>query len=364
MQVKNTRKEQSFMKNNTLFEQFRSRLVRIGIVKALIPALVIGFAVNFLLAFITWFLDLSLVVVLIVSIGAGVLAAAISAPIFYCKLFRPTTKMIARTVDRLGLEERIITMHELENDESYIAMRQREDAKESLSRVDRNQLKYNLSKALVISLCIVCVLGLSMTVVSSLAALDVISTGSGLIGSLFPPEEEIDPDTGKPIERFTVIYVAGVNGSIQGQAIQTVKKGYDASPVLAVPDEGYEFLAWSDGLMTAERWDWEILEDFTVEAVFIEERMKQPGDGEGDGDGDSKGDAGNKSDKPNSDDPDKSTDGAGRGGDTDNNTVINGETKYKDRFDYKKSMDDVLEDESLSDELRDILANFFDSLNS
>lgn len=99
---------------------------------------------------------------------ARVAAIAAFVPIFYYKKFRPTTKDVARRIDRLGLEERIITMTELEKDESYIAMRQREDAKRKLGAVDAKQIRFRFSTAAAVVAAICAVLGVSMTTVTDL----------------------------------------------------------------------------------------------------------------------------------------------------------------------------------------------------
>lgn len=54
---------------------------------------------------------------------------------------------------------------------------------------------------------------------------------------------------------YTVEYTAGTGGSISGEATQRVEKGGDTQSVRAVPDSGYQFVGWSDGVESAERSD-------------------------------------------------------------------------------------------------------------
>jgi len=66
----------------------------------------------------------------------------------------------------------------------------------------------------------------------------------------------------------TLTYNAGAGGSISGATPQTVDYGADGSEVTAVPDVGYRFVRWSDGVMTASRTDTNVTADITVTAVF------------------------------------------------------------------------------------------------
>jgi uncharacterized repeat protein (TIGR02543 family) len=72
------------------------------------------------------------------------------------------------------------------------------------------------------------------------------------------------------INVYTLTYTAGTNGLIDGlsQVTQTVAHGSDATPVTAVPDEGYHFVDWSDGILTAARQDTSVTGDIAVTANF------------------------------------------------------------------------------------------------
>ncbi|MBN2451700.1 MAG: choice-of-anchor D domain-containing protein, partial [Lentisphaeria bacterium] len=70
------------------------------------------------------------------------------------------------------------------------------------------------------------------------------------------------------ILQYTLIYTAGVNGTIDGVSPQTVDHGADGAAVTAVPDPGYGFVQWSDGVTTAARQDTNVAADITVTAEF------------------------------------------------------------------------------------------------
>ena len=63
-------------------------------------------------------------------------------------------------------------------------------------------------------------------------------------------------------------YAASEGGSIQGEVNQTVLKGESATMVTALPEPGFEFTGWSDGLQTAERKDINIQGNISVVANF------------------------------------------------------------------------------------------------
>ncbi len=67
---------------------------------------------------------------------------------------------------------------------------------------------------------------------------------------------------------FTLSYIAGANGSISGTTPQTIVQGGTASNVTAVPANGYRFVSWSDGVLTAERTDTNIQANLSVTATF------------------------------------------------------------------------------------------------
>ena len=70
------------------------------------------------------------------------------------------------------------------------------------------------------------------------------------------------------IDTFTLNYAAGDNGSLTGEASQTVNYGADGSQVTAVPSTGYHFVNWSDGSTVNPRTDPNVTANVTVTANF------------------------------------------------------------------------------------------------
>ena len=70
------------------------------------------------------------------------------------------------------------------------------------------------------------------------------------------------------IPTYTIAYHTGGNGSIDGETNQLVKEGENSSSVTAVPDEGYRFVGWSDGVKNATRQDCNVVSDVNVSATF------------------------------------------------------------------------------------------------
>lgn len=67
---------------------------------------------------------------------------------------------------------------------------------------------------------------------------------------------------------YRVTYSAQTGGSVVGKAEQHVEKGGVCEEVTAVPDEGYVFVSWSDGITDATRKDKEVLQDLEITASF------------------------------------------------------------------------------------------------
>ena len=70
------------------------------------------------------------------------------------------------------------------------------------------------------------------------------------------------------ITTFTLTYTAGANGTITGISPQTIVHGGSGTEVTAVPNAGYHFVSWSDGVLTASRTDTNVTADITVTASF------------------------------------------------------------------------------------------------
>jgi len=74
----------------------------------------------------------------------------------------------------------------------------------------------------------------------------------------------------RDFSHFGLTYSSTTGGSVSGETEQIVAVGASGSTVTAVPDEGYIFVQWSDGLTTETRTDTNVTEDISVVAEFEE----------------------------------------------------------------------------------------------
>lgn len=286
--------------SNEIFKKYYNKLAREGIVKGLLCGLIIGLALLFIMATSFWFFGYQNTLVLALTF---VVVTAAATVLFYHFKFRPTTKSIAKRVDALGLEERLLTMHQLEGDTSYIAMRQREDALKALSKLDSSLLKWAVSIPLIVATCICGVAGLGMTGVYTAYALDAIDSGMGIISDAVTPDPqayyityaiegygriELVDDKGNVLDWMEVQPEAeqgqtdmfgnplrkddtGEEGEdLHSKLSQKVFEGQDARTVRAMSNSNYFFLKWSDGVTSPTRNDLEVMEDKNVTAIFVE----------------------------------------------------------------------------------------------
>ena len=68
---------------------------------------------------------------------------------------------------------------------------------------------------------------------------------------------------------YTLTYNAGANGSISGTTPQTVAYLTSGSQVIAIPNTGYHFTSWSDGVLTSNRTDTAWIGGTNVTATFV-----------------------------------------------------------------------------------------------
>lgn len=67
---------------------------------------------------------------------------------------------------------------------------------------------------------------------------------------------------------FTVTYTSAPHGRIEGETEQEVRYGAKATPVTAVPDDGYAFVRWSDYCETPTRIDFGFTDNASFTAIF------------------------------------------------------------------------------------------------
>lgn len=110
-------------------------------------------------------------------------------------------------------------------------------------------------------------------------------------GGTTDPNDPNDPSTEVPDDKktYTLHYTASEGGHIFMEGVppassvsQKVAAGESGTAVTAVPEEGYEFVRWSDGRTTATRADDNVTSDITVTAEFAPDADYKPfagGDG-------------------------------------------------------------------------------------
>ena len=337
------------MKTKGTFKKHGKKLCIEAILRAALCGISVGFAADFATALALWFTPVD---GLWICIGVFVIVSLIASLLFYFLKFRPTDVSSARRLDSLGLKERLITMVEYQNDDSYMANLQRNDAKASLSRLNVKALKILIPRAIAISLVVCALLGSGMTTVNALSESGIIPSGDDIIDSLI--EDQMT-------EYVSVSYVIEEGGIIEGDEEQIIVKGTDASTVTAVADEGYVFKEWSDGYASPTRTDTEISVDVTYTAIFTE-----LGDEEGEGEnGDGEGEEGDEPQDQPSDPQDSEGDGGSNGEGDPNSDSSSGGGNIMDPANQIINNDEYYRDviERLTDETGDRLENNDGSLS-
>lgn len=408
-----------------VFKKYYKKIGRESILKALLCGLTIGFSLMFVCIAASWLAGFKAGIY--IGLGLFVAATAIATPLFYTFRFRPTTKKIAQRIDTLGLEERILTMAELENDDSFIAMKQREDAMNAMKSVSSEMLKIAVSVPLIAAVAISATLGTGMTVAAAVApdggknfvdglkekqTYDITYTveGKGWVIDFTKKENaaliaamkerarqrEIDKANGKEVtedetlpgtfqSRLGIVYTAsdetaqatmvldGANYEDTTYTFEVTEGEEFGVKLMALPQKGYVFVGWSDGVTSPYREDMEATATKTVTATF--EEVTDPGGGsknDGQEQGEEPGDAdsGNGS---------SSSSGDGSGDGNNNNTsnsngegskaapanqIINGETYYGDVFEdaYREMLERMKDNNSLSEAEKKAISDYLDSI--
>lgn len=408
-----------------VFKKYYKKIGRESILKALLCGLTIGFSLMFVCIAASWLAGFKAGIY--IGLGLFVAATAIATPLFYTFRFRPTTKKIAQRIDTLGLEERILTMAELENDDSFIAMKQREDAMKAMKSVSSEMLKIAVSVPLIAAVAISATLGTGMTVAAAVApdggkhfvdglkekhTYEITYTveGKGWVIDFTKKENaaliaamkerarqrEIDKANGKEVTedetlpdtfrtRLGIVYTAidetaqativldGANYEDTTYTFEVTEGDEFGVKLMALPQKGYVFVGWSDGVTSPYREDMEATATKTVTATFEKVTDLLNGEkGEGQGQGEEPGDedSGNGS---------SSSAGEGSDGDGNPNTgnsggegakaapanqIINGETYYGDVFEdaYREMLERMKNNNSLSEAEKKAISDYLDSI--
>lgn len=346
---------------NEDMKKFRRRVVRSAVLRSALSALGIAGGVLVVSALASWIFAFKEGIWLSVGLFAGVFFGA--SLLFYFVKYRPSAKDVAASIDALGLEERIITRLELEGDESYIARLQREDAQKALSAADHTLIKIAASSALIVAAAVSMVFALGALTVDSLYTAGVIPGGLEVAAE------------GRVLRDFKLNYTAPQNGGkiyywvengIGEEVTDTiiVKEGEDAPPVIVVPDEGYAFIGWSDGLYDVYRQERAISRSLTVRAKFeaveyLEDLADDPQNG------DQSSQPGQMDPDMPPQDPQRPNDPTGAGNHSDTNKQINdGQTYYGDEYGnaYNDAMDRLGEGSDIPENLQGGISGYLDSI--
>ena len=385
--------------------------------------LTIGFSLMFVCIAASWLAGFKAGIY--IGLGLFVAATAIATPLFYTFRFRPTTKKIAQRIDTLGLEERILTMAELENDDSFIAMKQREDAMNAMKSVSSEMLKIAVSVPLIAAVAISATLGTGMTVAAAVApdggrhfvdglkekhTYEITYTVEGkgwvidftkkenaaLIAAMKEraQQREIDKANGKEVtedetlpdtfrNRLGIVYTAidetaqatmvldGANYEDTTYTFEVTEGDEFGVKLMALPQKGYVFVGWSDGVTSPYREDMEATATKTVTATFEKvtdfvngEKGEGQGQGEepGDADSGSSGSAGGGSNGTGM--PDTGNSGGEGSKASPANQVINGKTYYGDVFEdaYREMLERMKNNNSLSEAEKKAISDYLDSI--
>lgn len=335
------------MNQKKRFSNLDLKLLREAILRSALWGIAAGAAAAFVVAAVCWFLEASLLWAALVALA---LASAIAGVLFFLFKFRPSIKSNAQRIDRLGLEERAITMVEFANDDSYIAQKQREDALEKIATVEPKQMKIKVSALSIILGCLSLMLFSGMAAVEELSSRGILPTGIEVWQTIFPPE---------PLPKYTIKYEASTGGVLIGETEQTVEQGSSGEMVTAIADEGYAFLCWSDGVEAPYRVDENVSRSFSVSAVFIQiEDFNDAGDDEDQPD-----------DAPGSGDGEQATDNPNAppsGGEkyVEVNQVIDGQTYYRDVIDeyYQQALEYLKNDDNIPEHIRQIIERYYSTI--
>lgn len=337
-----------------LLKNYQKHISKEGWIKSTICGLTVGFCIDIICSIIFLLFGIKLFWIGIITFVAG---TAFATPIFYNFKFKKNKRQVASRIDTLGLEERILTLVQFENDDSYIAQRQRKDAIDALQTVNKTLLKVAVSVPMIIICVVCCVLSVGATTASALS-------NQGLIDKI----EETDD------QYFSAIY--GVKnsemGRVEGQLVQNVIAGEFTDPVEAIANDDYVFVGWSDGYMDAVRSDMINKDGFEVYALFepiedneededITKEERDEGDPSKTGTGKPMpGTPQDGSDGGNG----ESGDGAGGGSESASNQVVDGSTYYGDEYDSSLSdaQDAMNSGNNLSGNEKDMIGDYFHNI--
>ena len=392
--------------------KFKKKAKKQNIIKAGLCSVAISllFTIPFLIAF--WIMDYKYK--FIICAGIFIVGISVLFPVLYFKKFKYTEIQLAKKIDDLGLEERVLTMIELKDNNSFIAKKQKEDTLNILKTVEANDLKGKYKKQSFLSIfstalaSLVIALSLMFPNIKEIIiaygepkyTIEVSAEGLGfvidyskyenqsLINAVSKKQEQdqIDKINNKEIvelkqfptafsNRISVNYrcFEDIDATmvLDGANFEDISyriKSDETHILMALPYKGYVFIGWSDGYVSPFR----EIDNYSTDliALFDEvssigenmpDKQEEPGDKDGSADSESDGigPEGDGTGKTNNDD--NWGDGA-KGSPA--NQVINGETYYGDIFNqsYQEAVERIKNDTNLTDAQKKAITDYFESI--
>ena len=390
--------------------KFRRKLKIESLIKSALYSLLVSALIFIFFQLFVWFFHLNI----LISVIPSIISFGVSFPLFYYKKFNYSEIQLAKRIDDLGLEERVLTMIELEGNDSFIAKKQKEDTIKVLKEVNQANFKIRYKKLSILSglFTALAVLILSMSfafpnIRETIIAhgepkytIEVSAEGLGfvidyskyenqsLINAVSKKQEQdqIDKINNKEIvelkqfptafsNRISVNYrcFEDIDATmvLDGANFEDISyriKSDEIHILMALPYKGYVFIGWSDGCVSPFR----EIDNYSTDliALFDEvssvgedlpDKQKEPGDKDGSdgGESDGIGPEGNGTGKTNNDD--NWGDGA-KGSPA--NQVINGETYYGDIFNqsYQEAVERIKNDTNLTDAQKKAITDYFESI--
>ena len=141
---------------------YYKKLLIEGIIKSIILGLAAGFLVAGLFCLPAWGAGGWWLIG--VASGLGLATAATVCTLLFIYRYKPSFKQTAARLDRSGggLDERVITMLELEGDDSFIAHKQREDSKDKIKSITPRMMEFRLPIFSIISLAATFIFSVTM----------------------------------------------------------------------------------------------------------------------------------------------------------------------------------------------------------
>lgn len=392
--------------------KFKKKVKKQNIIKAGLCSVAISllFIIPFLIAF--WIMDYKYK--FIICAGIFIVGISVLFPVLYFKKFKYTEIQLAKKIDDLGLEERVLTMIELKDNDSFIAKKQKEDTLNILKTVEANDLKGKYRKQSFLSIfstalaSLVIALSLMFPNIKEIIiaygepkyTIEVSAEGLGFVidyskyenqslinaVSKKQKQDQIDKINNKEIvelKQFPTVFSNRISVNyrcfedidatmvLDGANFEDISyriKSDETHILMALPYKGYVFVGWSDGCVSPFR----EIDNYSTNliALFDEvssvgedspDKQEEPGDKDGSADSESNG-IGPEGDGTGKTDNDDSWGDGAKGSPA--NQVINGETYYGDIFNqsYQEAVERVKNNPNLTDAQKKAISDYFESI--